>query len=134
MRQVLRYTGLASWRRRAVALVAVVLAALAPLLTPAAPTQAGDHEPRLRRSAGASPGYWMVAADGGIFSYGSARFLGSTGDLRLNQPIVGMAPTPSGGGYWLVASDGGMFSFGDARFFGSTGAMRLNKPIVGMAP
>ena len=134
MRQVLRSTGLASWRRRAAALVAVVLAALAPLLTPAAPSRAGDHEPRLRRSANASPGYWMVAADGGIFSYGTARFFGSTGALRLNQPIVGMAPTPSGGGYWLVASDGGMFSFGDARFFGSTGAMRLNKPIVGMAP
>ena len=71
--------------------------------------------------------------DGGIFSFGDARFFGSTGATRLNKPIVGMAATPSGGGYWLVASDGGIFSFGDARFFGSTGAMRLNKPIVGMA-
>ncbi|HEX6380962.1 MAG TPA: hypothetical protein VF180_06945, partial [Acidimicrobiia bacterium] len=132
MRQVL-HTGLASWRRRAAALIAVALTALAPMLTPAAPTRAGDHEPRFRRTAGASPGYWMVAADGGIFSYGSARFFGSTGALRLNQPIVGMAATPSGGGYWLVASDGGMFSFGDAQFYGSTGAMRLNRPIVGMA-
>jgi hypothetical protein len=41
-------------------------------------------------------GYWFVAADGGIFSYGDARFFGSTGDLRLNQPIVGMAPIPRG--------------------------------------
>ena len=32
----------------------------------------------------------------------------------LNQPVVGMAPTPSGEGYWLVAADGGVFSFGDA--------------------
>ncbi|MBW3650016.1 MAG: S8 family serine peptidase [Actinobacteria bacterium] len=78
-------------------------------------------------------GYWMVAADGGIFSFGEAGFLGSTGDLRLNSPIVSMARTPSGQGYWLVAADGGIFSFGDAKFFGSTGAMRLNKPIVGMA-
>ena len=39
-------------------------------------------------------GYWFVAADGGIFSYGDARFFGSTGSLHLNQPIVGMAPTP----------------------------------------
>ncbi|MGH9035672.1 MAG: sulfatase family protein, partial [Acidimicrobiia bacterium] len=58
---------------------------------------------------------------------------GSTGAVRLNRPIVGMASTPSGRGYWLVASDGGLFSFGDAGFFGSTGDVRLNRPIVGMA-
>jgi hypothetical protein len=62
-----------------------------------------------------------------------APFHGSTGGLRLNAPIVGMSPTPSGGGYWLVATDGGIFAFGDAPFYGSTGAMRLNAPIVGMA-
>ena len=78
-------------------------------------------------------GYWLVASDGGIFSFGNAPFLGSTGDIRLNSPIVGTARTPSGGGYWLVAGDGGIFSFGDAAFLGSTGALRLNKPIVGMA-
>ena len=48
-------------------------------------------------------GYWLVAADGGIFTFGDARFFGSTGAMRLNQPIVGMASTPSGKGYWLVA-------------------------------
>jgi hypothetical protein len=79
-------------------------------------------------------GYWFVAADGGIFAFGDARFFGSTGNIRLNQPIVGMAATPSAGGYWLVASDGGIFAFGDARFYGSTGNIRLNQPIVGMAP
>ena len=79
-------------------------------------------------------GYWMVASDGGIFSYGDAAFYGSTGALHLNKPIVGMAATPDGKGYWMVASDGGIFSFGDAQFYGSTGALHLNKPIVGMAP
>jgi hypothetical protein len=64
-------------------------------------------------------GYWLVAADGGIFSFGDARFYGSTGSLHLNQPIVGMASTPDGKGYWLVAGDGGIFSFGDAQFLGS---------------
>ncbi|MGH9083484.1 MAG: hypothetical protein ACRDWN_09080, partial [Acidimicrobiales bacterium] len=58
---------------------------------------------------------------------------GSTGAIRLNQPIVGMAAAPDGHGYWLVASDGGIFAFGDAGFYGSTGAIRLNQPIVGMA-
>ena len=79
-------------------------------------------------------GYWLVASDGGVFSFGDASFHGSTGSLRLNRPVVGMATTPDGQGYWLVASDGGVFSFGDARFHGSTGSVRLNQPIVGMAP
>ncbi|HEV3266750.1 MAG TPA: hypothetical protein VG014_14605, partial [Acidimicrobiales bacterium] len=78
-------------------------------------------------------GYWLVASDGGIFSFGDTLFYGSTGGLTLTQPIVGMAATPDGKGYWLVAADGGIFSFGDAVFYGSTGAMTLNKPIVGMA-
>jgi hypothetical protein len=74
-----------------------------------------------------------VASDGGIFSYGNARFQGSTGGLRLNRPVVGMAATPTGKGYWLVASDGGIFTFGDAPFLGSTGGLRLVSPVVGMA-
>src|SRR5437868_4334051 len=78
-------------------------------------------------------GYWLVAGDGGIFSFGDAAFRGSTGGQHLNKPIVGMAATPTGGGYWMVAADGGIFSFGDAAFRGSTGAIRLNSPIVGMA-
>ena len=79
-------------------------------------------------------GYWLVATDGGVFAFGDARFHGSTGAIRLNQPMVGMAATPSGQGYWLVAADGGIFAFGDAAFRGSTGAIRLNRPVVAMAP
>ncbi len=79
-------------------------------------------------------GYWTVAADGGVFAFGGARFAGSTGSLRLNQPIVAMAATPSGNGYWLVARDGGVFAFGDARFLRSTGGTSLAQPIVAMAP
>ncbi len=86
-------------------------------------------------SSGSTPdgkGYWLVAADGGIFTFGDAGFYGSTGAMTLNKPIVGMASTPDGKGYWLVAADGGIFTFGDAGFYGSTGAMTLNKPIVGI--
>jgi hypothetical protein len=78
-------------------------------------------------------GYWLVARDGGIFSYGSVSFQGSHGGSPLNQPIVGMAASLSVSGYWLVASDGGIFSYGDATFEGSHGGSPLNKPIVGMA-
>ena len=44
-------------------------------------------------------GYWLVASDGGIFTYGDAEFYGSTGSLHLNKPVVGMAATPDGKGY-----------------------------------
>jgi hypothetical protein len=78
-------------------------------------------------------GYWTVASDGGIFSYGQVGFYGSMGGRPLTQPIVGMAPTRSSQGYWLVASDGGIFAFGDAGFHGSAGNIRLTRPVVGMA-
>src|SRR5579884_3163824 len=87
----------------------------------------------LTRAMSTGPGYWLVASDGGIFSFGTATYLGSTGAIHLAQPIVGMAATPDAEGYWLVASDGGIFTFGDARFLGSTGAIHLAQPIVGMA-
>ncbi len=51
-----------------------------PAPTPSAATPARD-------------GYWLVASDGGIFTFGDAGFFGSTGALRLNRPIVGMAPS-----------------------------------------
>ncbi len=84
-------------------------------------------------SAPANSSYWLVASDGGIFSFGNAQFLGSAGGTPLNKPVVGMAPTASGNGYWLVASDGGIFNYGAAGFFGSQGGQPLNAPIVGMA-
>ncbi len=89
---------------------------------------------QLQLPAAGNQGLWLTGSDGGVFSFGNAAFYGSTGAVRLNAPIVGMAPTPGGGGYWLVAADGGVFSFGNARFAGSTGALHLNRPVVGMAP
>jgi hypothetical protein len=78
-------------------------------------------------------GYWLVASDGGMFTFGDAGFYGSMGGKPLNQPILGMASTPDGRGYWQVASDGGIFTFGDAGFYGSEGGQPLNQPVVGMA-
>jgi hypothetical protein len=36
-------------------------------------------------------GYWEVASDGGVFSFGSADFQGSMGGQHLNEPVVGLA-------------------------------------------
>ena len=114
-------------RRLAFAVLVAALplfAAVVSVVTTAAPPAA---------AATSTPAYWLVASDGGIFSFGGAPFYGSTGGMVLNKPVVGMASTSDGGGYWLVASDGGVFSYGDATFYGSTGSIALNKPIVGMA-
>jgi hypothetical protein len=73
-----------------------------------------------------------VATDGGIFAY-NAPFFGSTGAVRLNQPIVGMEASPNGQGYRFVAADGGIFTYGQAPFDGSTGGMSLSAPVVGIA-
>src|SRR5204862_7125496 len=75
-------------------------------------------------------GYWLAASDGGIFAFGNATFLGSTGGSPLNKPIIGMVGTPDGKGYLMAASDGGIFAFGNATFLGGTGAVPPNKPII----
>jgi hypothetical protein len=33
-------------------------------------------------------GYWLVAADGGVFAYGDAPYVGSMAGHRLNSPVV----------------------------------------------
>src|ERR1700732_173035 len=103
-----RRVGARSIRVSATILVALAaLSAIFPLLsfsatnTPSHP-RGGAH---LRQSSGVGlskpivqlaqtpdgQGYWLVGADGGIFTFGNAQFYGSTGALSLNQPIVGMA-------------------------------------------
>ncbi len=77
-------------------------------------------------------GYWEVAADGEIFTFGSAQSNGTMQDNDLNAPVVGMAATPTGQGYWEVAADGGVFSFGAAQFYGSMGGEQNASPIVSM--
>jgi hypothetical protein len=93
----------------------------------------------------ASHGYWLVGSDGGIFSFGSAPFYGSTGSLVLQRSVVGITPAANDAGYWLVASDGGIFTFGNAQYYGSIPGLglspagsglphSLNAPIVGLVP
>jgi BclA C-terminal domain len=78
-------------------------------------------------------GYWLVASDGGVFTFGTAQFYGSMAGKHLNSPIVGIVATPDDHGYWLVAQDGGVFSFGDAVYSGSMGSTKLDAPVVGGA-
>lgn len=95
---------------------------------PAPPKQSGGAMEIERTKSG--HGYYIVAADGGVFCYGDAKFFGSMGGKKLNSPIVGMALRPQDDGYLLVGADGGIFAFGKAPFYGSMGGKKLNAPVV----
>jgi Glycosyl hydrolases family 43 len=57
--------------------------------------------------AGESPeGYHLFARDGGVFTFGAARFAGSMGATALRGPVVEGASDSATGGYWEVGGDG----------------------------
>jgi hypothetical protein len=79
-------------------------------------------------------GYWVVAADGGVFTR-RAPFRGALPALvpydRLFAPVNGMVPF--GDGYLLVAGDGGVFVFSNQPFSGSASGL-VDTTVVGVAP
>lgn len=112
------------------------------------PLEAADDKTQLQAPVVASVavpnglGYYLVGADGGVFTFGGAQFWGSIPELQagvkytanaqsgmpeqgttekmgeLQQPIVGVM-CHDAKGYALVAADGGVFAFGDFKFEGS---------------
>ena len=81
-------------------------------------------------------GYWLVASDGGIFTFGDAGFFGSTAGCRFNDRSSEWRrpPTAMGTG-WLPPTAASLLR--RRRLFRidgrSTDKLRNNKPIVGMA-
>jgi hypothetical protein len=66
-------------------------------------------------------GAWEAGADGGVETYGDAKFFGSVpgSNVTLKAPVSAIAALPNGLGYWLLGADGAVFSFGSAHSFGS---------------
>jgi hypothetical protein len=77
------------------------------------------------------PGYRLLGGDGGVFSFGSARFFGAAASDPTKCPTnpperslpngscVALASTPDGNGYWVLnRATGKIFRFGDAGSFG----------------
>ena len=75
-------------------------------------------------------GYYLVAADGGVFAFGDAVFRGSSFGAPLNSPAVGIALDSSG--YGLVHSNGWVSSFAGADVSFDPVPL-LNAPVVGIA-
>jgi hypothetical protein len=87
----------------------------------------------------ANGGYWEVGADGGVFAYSGAPYLGNAlGVIPQGQSVVAIAATPDGGGYWLVTNAGNIYApryngQGDSQYSGGMGGTTLNCSIVGMS-
>jgi hypothetical protein len=58
-------------------------------------------------------GYWLLAADGGVFSFG-VPFHGSVPARQSYAGAVELRVTDSGAGYYVAGRDGAVFAFGDA--------------------
>jgi hypothetical protein len=86
-----------------------------------------------------APGYWLVAADGGVFSFGAPFYgsgvtppgaclfspqPGSTHDATMG--CGGIASTPSGNSYWLLNSFRSATAFGQAAQVLQAGCTSLN--------
>jgi hypothetical protein len=75
-------------------------------------------------------GYWLVAADGGVFGFGRATFFGS-GTSLSPKPVKAIVPTSDGAGYWIVSANGTAAGFGDAGAQGSRSSAKT--AVVGGA-
>jgi hypothetical protein len=73
-------------------------------------------------TASSASGYWMVASDGRVYSFGGAQFLGSARrSLAAGQTAVDLEPTPSNAGYWIVDAAGNVYGYGNAGYLGGVG-------------
>jgi hypothetical protein len=82
-------------------------------------------------------GYWIVAQNGAVYTFGDAGAFGNLPALGVSpaHPIIGLVPTSDDSGYWLIGSDGGIFAFGDAPFVGSLPGLGVSvTDIVGAVP
>lgn len=86
-------------------------------------------------------GYWMLSADGGIFTFGTATFAGSVPDKPrsdwINEEIVSFSANESGSGYVVVAKSGKAWWFNFEErpqlpnvLLETFGSSRLNSPIA----
>jgi hypothetical protein len=71
-------------------------------------------------------GYWMVGADGKVYSFGEAGHFGNAAPAA-GSSAVDLEPTPSGNGYWIVTDRGVVTTSGDAVAYGQPAAAALTR-------
>jgi hypothetical protein len=80
-------------------------------------------------------GYWLVGKDGGVFTFGDAKYWGSLGGKKHTaaHDVIAIVPTVDGHGYWLCDASGVVTAFGDALKLPSLLPSKATVPIVGFA-
>jgi predicted outer membrane repeat protein len=74
-------------------------------------------------------GYFLVGGDGGVFTFGDAKYEGSCpGVGGCYGAAVAVAPDASGNGYWVFTTRGDVYAFGDAANYGQPGPQSV--PVV----
>ena len=76
-------------------------------------------------AANARSGYWMVSAEGRVYSFGDALHHGEPRTQLGDATAADLEPTKSGNGYWVLDDTGRVFPYGDARWFGNANPTRL---------
>jgi hypothetical protein len=74
-------------------------------------------------------GYWLVGADGTIYSFGNAPSNIGSGKGQIFDKVVALATTPDGNGYYMFLQSGPVAAFGDA-VKGLGNANNAGGPIV----
>ena len=75
-------------------------------------------------------GYWILLADGTVYSYGDARYLGGATGQGGIDPASTIFATADGAGYWVATAHGAVITYGDAPNDGNMAAAHLNAPII----
>ena len=78
-------------------------------------------------------GYWMLSADGRVFSFGDASQHGEPAAILGGALAVDIEPTPSGKGYWVAADSGAVYAYGDAPSLGGVGPLRLGERVTSLS-
>ena len=80
-------------------------------------------------------GYYILDANGQVFAYGDATYLGGLPRWcgRRTNPATAIFDTADGGGYWISTALGRVYPFGDAPADGDMSGTRLNGSIIAAA-
>jgi hypothetical protein len=75
-------------------------------------------------------GYYLVAADGGLFNFGHAPFRGSASGAFSGTAAVGVSVDQATAGYWIETAAGGVYNYGAPSVDSLSGT---NAPVVAAA-
>ena len=79
-------------------------------------------------------GYWLIGADGGVYAFGDAPFLGSLPGLGQHvSNVVGIMGSGASG-YAFTTSAATVTSFGTMGTYLPAGPLALNAPVVDITP